>query len=143
MFPLTQALKILGICISFAILPNPTLLGSAFNLAQVPRGKSITLGRPATTKVPLSSQAKFAATDLPQTLKIKIEGPKWAGEVKLAIFDKNSEKVRYINLQKGVPFLYPFKDFRPIMVTPDLTRPSKAKFLKMIVESDKPLEVGR
>lgn len=130
-------------CTLYIAIQGIALGNNGFKLRQVPVGKSITLGRPATTIVPVTSKSRFTPTDLPQTLKVKIKSPPGVGSLELAIYDNNSDKVRYVKLQSNIPFLYPFKDLRTIMIKPKLSSPSKAKFFSMVVESDKPLEVGR
>jgi hypothetical protein len=114
--------------------------GNEFNLNEIPPGKSITIGSPATTLVPLHSSSRFAPSDLPQTLKFLLTGSNEG--VKVAIYDSNSEKVEYVTIRQGIPFLYSFKDLRPIMVKPQ-TAFMTSSAVRMMVESDKPLEVGR
>ena len=61
--------------------------------------------------------------------------------LKLAIFDKNSERVQYVKVAPNTPFLYPIKDLAPITVIAEVIGGS-VPGLQLQVESDKPLDVA-
>lgn len=117
----------------------------AFDLEALPQGKSVTIPRPATTWVPLTMRARLTATDMPQSLSLRLIGPgpgKIADNpVKLAIYDPNSERVVYATVRPGVSFVYNFRDLRPIMVVSEESG-GALKQVKLQVESNKPLEIS-
>lgn len=120
-------------------------LSGAFELEKLPPGKSVTIPRPATTWVPLAMRARLTATDMPQSLSLRLIGPTGAqlqgAPVKLAIYDPNSERVVYVTVTPGVSFVYNFRDLRPIMVVSE-DPGSERRQAKLQVESNKPLELS-
>ena len=116
---------------------------SGFDLNRLPRGKDITMPQPATTFVPIAGRVVLTATDMPQTLSFVpvnlAHGP--AKRLKLAIFDANSERVQYVEVSPGTPFLYPLKDLASVTVIPSTPGQPDAG-LVLRVESDKPLQVA-
>ncbi len=114
-----------------------------FSLDRLPPGKNVTMPRPATTYVRLASRVVLTGTDMPQTLKfmpINL-GNGTVRSLRLAIFDKNSERVQYVRVSPDTPFLYPIKDLSPITVIADAIAGS-TEGLQLQVESDKPLDVA-
>jgi len=114
-----------------------------FSLDRLPPGKNVTMPRPATTYVRLSSRVVLTGTDMPQTLRFMPVNLA-SGSVRslrLAIFDKNSDRVQYVRVSPDTPFLYPIKDLSPITVIADAIAGS-AEGLQLQVESDKPLDVA-
>lgn len=114
----------------------------AFHLNRLPKGKSVTIPRPATTLMPLNERAAFTATDMPQSLSFTpLEtGRGQAEPIKVAIFDRRSERVQYINVVPGTPFLYTFRELATITVIAESKAASSTLLLK--VESNKPLEIA-
>lgn len=123
-------------------------LGPSFTLDTLPHGADVTLPGPATTLISLSSRATLSATDSPQTLSFTSvnRGSGSSTPLRLAIFDKNQERVKYIELRPGTPFLYSFKTLATISVIPEMLRGSvapKGGVVMLQVESDKPLTIAR
>jgi len=117
----------------------------AFDLETLPQGKSVTIPRPATTWVPLTMRARLTATDMPQSLSLRLilpgTGKTIENQVKLAIYDPNSERAVYATVQPGVAFVYNFRDLRPIMVVSEDSG-GVLRQAKLQVESNKPLEIS-
>jgi len=114
-----------------------------FRLDTLPRGKSVTIPRPATTYVPLAERARFTATDTPQTLSLKPvntgRGP--AQPLRVAIYDATQERVQQVEVVPGTTFLYTFKGLSSIMLIPRAKAPAGAG-MQLKVESNKPLEIA-
>ncbi|NRA63848.1 MAG: hypothetical protein HRU19_05160 [Pseudobacteriovorax sp.] len=122
---------------------SPLLLAQGFNLHDLPKGKSVTLPHPATTLVPLGSPVRLTATDRSQTLKLSGRSAKnlyWKAFT-VAIYDQNSEKVRYIKVDPKSAMVYSFKNYTPIQIIPMANAASGDVFLR--VESNKPLTIAR
>ena len=117
----------------------------AFDLEALPQGKSVTIPRPATTWVPLTMRARLTATDMPQSLSLRLimpgTGKTVENQVKLTIYDPNSERVVYATVRPGVSFVYNFRDLRPIMVVSEDSG-GVLRQAKLQVESNKPLEIS-
>ncbi|MBM4252730.1 MAG: hypothetical protein FJ146_12215 [Deltaproteobacteria bacterium] len=116
---------------------------SGFSLDRLPPGKNVTRPRPATTYVRLSSRVVLTGTDMPQTLRfmpINLASGS-VRSLRLAIFDKNSERVQYVRVSPDTPFLYPIKDLSPITVIAEAIA-GGSEGLQLQVESDKPLDVA-
>jgi len=117
-----------------------------FDINSLPKGKSVTLPHTTVTYVPVTDSVKLASTDMPQMVKISAVGRKRGSkqDIKVAIFDSHSDKVKYISLKPGASYLYNFKDLGSISVVPKLSSTlSKSAHYKLKVESNKPLEVSR
>ncbi|MEZ4743268.1 MAG: hypothetical protein R3B45_12620 [Bdellovibrionota bacterium] len=142
------SLLFLKVFFAFFIMAN-TLDAASFDINVLPVGKNVTLLKPATTMVPLKVKATLGATDVPQTLSFKSiwNGKGQGPSIRLAIYDSNQTRVRYVEVRPGIPFLYSFRGLSSIMVIPEVTGSflSKkfSKDLKLQVESDKPLSIGR
>ena len=112
-----------------------------FRFAELPAGKSVTLPHPATTNVPLEIKVRLTATDHRQTLKLSSIG-RHKAPFTVAIYDQNSEKVRYLKLSQGGSIVYNFKDLRPIQVVPLLPKGGAARAW-LQVSSNRPLTIAR
>jgi hypothetical protein len=113
----------------------------AFNIQTLPRGKEVTLPRPALTIVPVSEKIRLSSTDMPQSLKISSNGAQ--SSFKVAIYDTNSERVKYIELKPGVPYLYNFKDLSTISLVPQTHTITTPAASSLRIESNKPLSISR
>jgi hypothetical protein len=116
---------------------------SGFSLERLPKGKNVTMPRPATTYVPLTSRVVLTGTDMPQTLRFMPVNLNQGmiRSLRLAIFDQNSERVQYVRVSPDTPFLYPIKDLAPITVIAEAIA-GVTEGLQLQVESDKPLDVA-
>ncbi len=114
----------------------------AFDVTGLPVGKNVTIPRPATTLIPLASTVHLTGTDLPQTISFKpvnLREP-YAAPVSLVILDHKAKTLAKVTLQQQTPYLFSVKDLRPITVR---VEGGGESHLKLKVESDKPLEIGR
>lgn len=117
--------------------------GGAFLLDRLPAGKNVTIPRPATTLVPLSSRVMLTATDLPQSVSLKTVSPGGGALTRLRVGIHDADRVKYIDLTPGTPFLYNMKDFETITIVPDVNgREQETRHLALQVESDKPLQIA-
>lgn len=134
-------------------LPVVLLAGSGlaatdqFYVDEMPVGAEVTLPGAARTVVPLSTRIRFASTDSPQTISIvpiSTAGAKPV-PVRVAIFDSKQERVKYVQVAPGSPFLYSFKGLSSITVQTEIPGTSSAskETVRLQVESDKPLTVAR
>lgn len=126
-----KALQATAICLftlSFA------LHAEEFNINQLPPGQSLTLPHQATTLFTSDINARFSATDLPQSLKINTDLP-----VKVIIMDPKSKTVKAVALRPGLPYLYNFAGLGSVALMPE----QKNSAAKIRVESNKPLEIAR
>jgi len=116
---------------------------SGFHLDRLPKGKQVTMPRPATTIVPITGRVTLTATDMPQSVSFKAvnvgNGP--LSSIRISIFDPQSERVQYVDVQPGTPFLYSFREIGSITVVPQ-PRPGADRRLSLQVESNKPLEIA-
>jgi hypothetical protein len=119
--------------------------GAAFDINELPLGKNVTLLKPATTIVPIATRTTLGATDLPQILKFEAigDGGNQVAAIRMAIYDSSQARVRYIDIKRGVPFLYTFRDLDSILVIPQTPGGSSSSSIKLQIESDKPLSIGR
>ncbi len=125
-----------------------------FDSDALSHGKEVMIPRPATTLISLKSRVTLRSTDYPQTVRFLPKninnGPVF--NLSIAIYDRKQERVQYIDLKPGLPFLYSFKGLNSIVVIPELSDQTKKKIgknsalykaLKLQVESDKPLSIQR
>lgn len=114
-----------------------------FQLLELPKGKNVTIPRPATTQIPVSSTVVLTPTDMPQSISMKPvninNGP--AGMLRVAIYDKNSDRVKYVDLSPSTPFVYQVKNLAPITLIPE-SRGSATTSMVLQVQSDKPLQIA-
>ena len=117
-----------------------------FDVQKLPIGSEVTIPNPAITLVPLSTRVTLSSTDMPQTLKlssIHLQSGK-AVAVRVAIYDKQSPKVKYLTLKPGNNYLYSFKSLGSINVVPEAVANSSAiGQYSLRLESDKPLSISR
>ena len=141
-------MKIKSTYIGFALLAFSSLArADQFNVAQMPEGAEVTLPGAAKTMVPVSTTIKVGSTDMPQTISIvPVMSPgARAVPVTLSIYDAKQDRVKYVQIAPGSPFLYSFKGLSTITLHTDLPKSVKnAKSdLQLKIESDKPLTVAR
>lgn len=114
-----------------------------FDLERLPIGKNVTFPRPATTIVPALARVQFTGTDMPQSLSLKAVGAQGGnlgnGSLRISIYDPNAERVIHTEIHGDTVYLYHLRDLRPILV---LTEGGDHR-LKLQVESNKPLDIGR
>lgn len=128
-------------------LASPTFAADQFNVDEMPVGAEVTLPGAAKTIIPMSTRIRFASTDSPQTISIVpivMSGAKPV-PVRVAIFDTKQERVKYVQVAPGAPFLYSFKGLSSITVLTEVSAPlaGTKDGLRLQVESDKPLTVAR
>lgn len=114
-----------------------------FDLERLPIGKNVTFPRPATTIVPALARVQLTGTDMPQSLSLKAVGAQGGslgdGVLRISIYDPNADRVIHTEIHKDTLYLYHLRDLRPILV---LTEGGDHR-LKLQVESNKPLDIGR
>ena len=114
-----------------------------FRIGTLPKGKNVTIPRPATTQIPVASRVVLTPTDMPQSISMKpvnvTNGP--TGMLRVAIYDQNSDRVKYIELSPSTPFVYQVKNLQPITVIPE-ERGGATSSLVLQVQSDKPLQIA-
>lgn len=118
-------------------------LATSFDIKDLPHGKSVTLPHPATTLVPLNGQVILTATDNQQTVKIssvRSRGGRGV-QVRIAIYDSLSEKVRYLDLKPGGSIVYAFKGLNQIRIAPIAPKRFPAD-ARLKIQSNKPLGIG-
>jgi hypothetical protein len=140
---MTDALRVLIValaCHGTAVLAQSS---GAFHLDRLPAGKDVTIPRPATTHVPLAIRVTLTATDMPQSISLKPVnlggGP--VLPVRVSIYDPHQDRVKYVDVTPGTPFLYSFKELSSITVVPLSVKSDSGK-LVLQVESDKPLTIA-
>lgn len=126
------------------MLPSQYCLGSIFNIMNLPRGKNVTINRPATTKIALNHKVKLTATDSPQTVSFKVLTPKTA-TVTVAVYDKKNHKIRDVAVKASQTSLYSFSsENNTIYViprqSPSSNKPNMNTFIQ--IESDRPLNIA-
>ena len=138
---LIEALMVLGLStLSSLAKADPT----GFVVEKLPAGSEVTLPQPATTYVAPTTRVTVASTDSPQSLRIlpvNLQGG-LAQEVRISIFDNNQDRVRYVYLKPGLPFLYNFRKLSSIAIVVDPTAQQRlAAGTRLQIESDKPLTI--
>lgn len=117
-----------------------------FDLNILPQGAAVTLPQPATTFVPLNARVTLSATDSPQSLKImshNLRG-KNTTTIEVAVYDRHSERVRYLTIKPGVPYVYSFKGLSSIMIIPKVTSKLPARNKQVLrIESDRSLTIAK
>ena len=114
-------------------------LAADFQLAEIPRGKEITLPNPATTLVESNQPFHVSSTDKGQTLKLTLEGGRKRDKLSIRIYDRSQEKVINFKLTKFSPVVYSFKGIDSIRIVPSSKKRIKARIK---VESNRPLTIG-
>ena len=143
---LNLLLGVAGLWLGLSAISGLGAVQGGFHLDRLPKGKNVTIPRPATTYVPLTSTVVLTATDMPQSVSFKPvnlkNGPTSA--LKLKIFDRGSSRVQYVDVSPTTPFLYAFKTLGPITVIvedgPRQGHPIDGAVLQ--VESNKPLDIA-
>lgn len=133
------------ILIALVIFAFPKLQAKSFNLSSMPKGAEITLPYPATTSMTLNDRVTVSATDNPQSIKIMsrlLNHKKPAKNIDIAIYDRNSERVRYITIKPNVPYIYSFKGLSSIVIVPQ-TPTDRRNWHVLQIESDKSLKIAR
>ncbi|SMF30191.1 hypothetical protein [Pseudobacteriovorax antillogorgiicola] len=132
-------------CLSLILSFCWTPLAEAFEISQLPRGKSVTLPRPALTLVPLDTKVRLTSTDRQQTIKLTSVSKRGRSiPFTIAIYDNLSEKVRYVKLKPGGSMVYSFRGMNTIEVVPLVPKQaSNASHARLQVESNRPLGIGR
>lgn len=122
------------------------LATKGFDLNVLPRGSEVTLPQPAVIFVPLDTRVTLSATDRPQSLKMTTHSlnKRKAIALELAVYDPNSERVRYLTIKPDVPYVYSFKGLSSIMIITkfNVTPPSRSRQV-LRIESDKSLKVAK
>ena len=119
---------------------------SGFDLNDIPKGASVTLPQPATVVIPLSQRVTLTATDMPQTLKLSPAHTKnklFNKELVVAVYDSNLDRVKYLKLDPKMPTLYRFHSLGSIALVPKTSAKGGNRNLRLVVESDKPLEISK
>mgnify|MGYP001546345419 CR=1 FL=1 len=121
---------------------------AGFYIERLPAGSDVTLPVPATTFVPLTQRVMLTSTDMPQSISLKAvsTGGGRVLPIQVSIFDRNSDRVKYIDLRPGQPFLYKFQNLSSIYVIPKMPKGQSGRtvaHLKLQIESDKPLGIAR
>ena len=136
--------------VAIASLSSAFSYAGEFKISALNKGQEVTLTGRSKTTVPHGERFYLAATDLPQTVSFK---QVWKGnkksspELEIAIYDKNNDNVKYINLNKSVPQIYTLKSTeRVLVIAKKVKGKNKLALLKgqsLQVESNKPLTIAR
>jgi hypothetical protein len=142
-----QALRPIFVLV-FILQTLPCLARPAgFYLQSLPKGKDVTLPRPAISIVPLNDRVTITATDMPQTMKLSTvnlnDGKPISFRVK--IYDAHSDKVKQVTVTPAAPFLYSFKDIGSISLVAEAPTVKGAAISTygLRLESDKPMGLAR
>lgn len=143
--PLWLALVAPVLAIAIASPVAAAASDGAFHLDRLPKGKSVTIPRPATTLVPLTARVVLTATDMPQTVSFRSinvkKGP--VSALRLSIYDKDSDRVQYVDVSPSTPFLYAFKELASITVIVESGKTGGViDGATLQVESNKPLDIA-
>ena len=134
--------------VSIAILfySSCLLAAKGFDLNALPRGSEVTLPQPAVIFVPLDTHVTLSATDSPQSLKVTTHSlsKRKATALELAVYDSNSERVRYLTIAPDVPYVYSFKGLSSIMLITKAKNDPLARSRQVLrIESDKSLKIAK
>ena len=134
--------------VSIAILFCSSCLWATkgFDLNVLPRGSEVTLPQPAVIFVPLDTRVTLSATDRPQSLKITTHSlnKRKVTALELAVYDRNSERVRYLTIEPNVPYVYSFKGLSSIMIITKAKNAPPARSRQVLrIESDKSLKIAK
>ncbi|MCX6128066.1 MAG: hypothetical protein NTX25_03260 [Proteobacteria bacterium] len=114
-----------------------------FDITQIPKGTSITLPHPASIEVPLNLPVQVSASDKKQLLKISaIQTHGVPLPIRVAIFDKNQARVKYIKIQAPNFVVYHFKNLSTIQLVPQDSRNPGLQSTRLLLESNRPLGVS-
>lgn len=140
-------MKILMIALSLVATSALAAPSDQFNVDEMPVGAEVTLPGAAITMAPVSSTIKVGSTDLPQTISI-VPVPQDGARpvpIMLSIYDAKQDRVKYVQVAPGSPFLYSFKGLSSIRLHTDVSKATgaSAQSVRLKIESDKPLTVSR
>lgn len=115
-----------------------------FSVDAMPAGSEVTIPGTAGTLVPIATRIMLSSTDSPQTVSLVPFGAN-AVPIEVAIFDRHQDRVKYVKIAPGIPFLYSFAKLSSIYVTPNLPKGSKpaSASVRLRIASDKPLSIAR
>lgn len=135
----------LALALGLGLLTTAAMaVDGAFHIDRLPKGKSVTIPRPATTLVPLTSRVVLTATDMPQTISFKSintkKGP--VSALRLSIYDAGASRVQYVDVSPTTPFLYAFKELASITVIVEGNKGGVIDGSTLQVESNKPLDIA-
>ena len=130
------------ILVAIYLCSTEILAAKGFDLKVLPRGAAVTLPQPAVVFVPLDTRVTLSATDRPQSLKLTAHSltKRKATALELAVYDRNSERVRYLTIAPDVPYVYSFKGLSSVMI---ITKTKQPAHLVLRVESDKSLKIAK
>ena len=127
------------------LFSNTDILATkGFDLNVLPRGAEVTLPQPAVVFVPLDTRVTLSATGRPQSLKMTTHNlrQRKATALELAVYDPNSERVRYLKIKPDVPYVYSFKGLSTVMIIITAQGPAH-RHQVLRVESDKSLKIAK
>ena len=127
------------------LFSNTDILATkGFDLNVLPRGAEVTLPQPAVVFVPLDTRVTLSATDRPQALKMTTHNlrQRKATALELAVYDPNSERVRYLTIKPDVPYVYSFKGLSSVMIIIK-AQGTVHRHQVLRVESDKSLKIAK
>lgn len=134
---------------SFVMLFSLKISGKAFDFAELPEGKDITLVAPATTAIPFPYSAELSPTDLPQLLSFTVL-PKNPSDQRLLkiILRPERETKKEIQIQPGKTGMYVFTQLSAVKVEWEVSGSNGREQLNqddftLEVSSSKPLKIGR
>ncbi len=116
-----------------------------FRVEELPKGASVTLPQPAMTYIPPSARVRLTATDAPQSVKISAvhSAGGAASPMQVAIYDRNMARVKNVTIRPGMPFIYSFQSLYTIAVLPQVQSGLASDQHRIMIESNKPLEISR
>lgn len=122
--------------------------GTGFNLADLPEGKQVTLPGSVEITGAMAQELQISSTDMPQSFRLMIHpspntGSKSPKAVRLAIYEKNQERPRYVDLRANAPMMYSFRRLGPVRVTPMDAALKSDQLSKISIVSNKPLSISR
>jgi hypothetical protein len=137
-FAMCWSLSMGGLCLAAA--------DHGIDVSDMPQGNEVTIPSSSQSMLPIGSRLSLAATERDQTVRfssVNIRGGKVA-PIRLAIFDRNSERVRYLDLQPAAPLVYRFKGRSTIHVLPSLVAGgTESSDVRVQVASNHPITIGR
>lgn len=132
------------LCAGLCFVSVSAKTAGIFELSDLPHGKHVTLNKPATTLIPADGSAYLTSTDLPQTLKltaVSVDSSTKAQKVKIALVDREGKSIKYVELQPGFSYMYTYRFLTTIALVPQ--KGYRLSSMRIRVDSDKPLEIGR
>ena len=116
------------------------------DVAEMPQGNEVTIPSSSQSMLPIGSRLSLAATERSQVVRfsaVNIRGGK-ISPVRLAIYDRFSERVRYLDLQPAASVVYRFKGRSTIHVVPSLLPGgAEAADVRVQIASDHPITIAR